>query len=156
VVADEVRKLAEQTTKATKEIAGMVQAIQSGTTHAVEAMKLSSGEVETGVEKTSATGTVLTEIVQTIEQVGEMISHIATAATEQSATTDHINESLTRIADLRHEASSGAKETAKACADLSKLAAELLEMVSRFKYGAEDQTSQRPAGRPLVRAAGAH
>ena len=38
MVADEVRKLAERTTVATKQIAEMIQSIQSGTKSAVVAM----------------------------------------------------------------------------------------------------------------------
>ena len=157
VVADEVRKLAEQTTTATKEISSMVQAIQSETSHAVEAMKLSSGEVEAGVGKTAATGTVLNQVIETISHVGEMIGHIATAATEQSATTEEINNSLNNIADLSHQTSADAQETAKACADLSSLALDLDQMVSKFKYAEGSEALQSRAthrggrlGRPAL------
>ena len=49
VVADEVRKLAERTTKATKEIAGMIKKIQSDTNDAVRSMEEGTNEVERGI-----------------------------------------------------------------------------------------------------------
>jgi len=48
VVADEVRKLAERTTKATKEIAGMITQIQYDTLEAVKVMDSGKSEVEQG------------------------------------------------------------------------------------------------------------
>jgi methyl-accepting chemotaxis protein len=139
VVADEVRKLAEQTTVATKEISAMVQAIQTETGHAVEAMKLSSQEVDTGVHKAAATGTVLARVIETVQHVGEMIAHIATAATEQSATTEEINIGLNNIAGLSRQSLASARETAQACADLSELALDLEQTVSKFKF---EQTAE--------------
>ena len=49
VVADEVRKLAERTTRATKEIAGMIKKIQSDTVGAVGSMERGTNEVERGI-----------------------------------------------------------------------------------------------------------
>ena len=153
VVADEVRKLAEQTTTATKEISTMVQAIQGETAHAVQAMKLSSQEVEAGVGKAAATGTVLSKVIETIQNVGEMIGHIASAATEQSATTEEINNSLNNIAGLSRQTSASAQEVAKACADLSSLALDLEQVVSRFKYAKTIAESGPGSEGPSLRSA---
>ena len=56
VVADEVRKLAERTTKATKEIAGMIKKIQADTTGAVQSMEEGTQEVERGIELADKAG----------------------------------------------------------------------------------------------------
>jgi methyl-accepting chemotaxis protein len=133
VVADEVRKLAERTTKATKEIAAMIQAIQTETKKAVLAMQQGGSEVQVGVEKTSASGVALREIIKMAEQVGDMISTIATAATEQSATTEQINSNVSQISSSTQESSTAAEQTSKACADLSSLAFDLQNLVSQFR-----------------------
>jgi methyl-accepting chemotaxis protein len=133
VVADEVRKLAERTTKATQEIAVMIESIQAETKNAVEAMELGSRDVQVGVEKTSASGDALKEIIEMAEQVGEMISQIATAAAQQSTATEEINARISEISSSTQASSVAATETAKACNGLSSLATDLHNLVGQFK-----------------------
>jgi methyl-accepting chemotaxis protein len=157
VVADEVRKLAERTTKATKEIATMIQSIQAETKHAVEAMEVGNREVQVGVEKTSNSGTALKEIISMSERAGDMIAQIATAATEQSATTEQINANVTQISSATQESSAAAEQTAKACTDLSSLAFDLQKVVSQFKLDSSLQVSQHSErARTKSAAAGAN
>jgi methyl-accepting chemotaxis protein len=141
VVADEVRKLAERTTKATKEIADMIRTVQEETKVAVAAMEEGTKQVEEGVTTTSRAGDSLKQIIHMSEQVGEMITHIATAATEQSSATEEINKNMDQIAKLVKESAEGAKESAKACQDLSSLALDMQKLVSNFKL--EDDAGRR-------------
>jgi methyl-accepting chemotaxis protein len=142
VVADEVRKLAERTTKATKEIASMIESIQAETKNAVQAMEKGTREVQVGVDKTTASGAALGEIIKVSEQVGDMISQIATAAVEQSSASEQINANVSQISSSTHESSATAEQMAKACQDLSSLAFDLQVMVSNFKLGEETRTGQ--------------
>jgi methyl-accepting chemotaxis protein len=141
VVADEVRKLAERTTTATKEIAQMIQNIQDETGIAVSAMEQGTRQVEEGVSSTAKAGESLKEIIQMSEQVGEMITHIATAATQQSSATEQVNNNMDQIARLVKESAVGAQQSAKACQDLSSLALDLQKMVGEFKL---ESGGQRP------------
>jgi|HubBroStandDraft_1064217.scaffolds.fasta_scaffold00370_25 methyl-accepting chemotaxis protein len=141
VVADEVRKLAERTTKATKEIASMIESIQVETRSAVQAMEKGSREVHVGVEKTTASGAALAEIIRMSEQVGDMVSQIATAAVEQSSASEQINANVSQISSSTHESSATADQMAKACQDLSSLAFDLQVMVSNFKLGEDAHSS---------------
>ncbi len=142
VVADEVRKLAERTTKATKEIADMIESIQRETQNAVQAMEQEIKEVQVGVEKTSASGAALREIIKLSEDVGDMIATIATAATEQSATTGQINSNVSQISGSTQESSASAAQTSKACSDLSSLALDLQHLVKQFKL---ESAGHRPS-----------
>jgi methyl-accepting chemotaxis protein len=135
VVADEVRKLAERTTTATKEIAGMIKNIQEETKVAVTAMEGGTKQVEEGVISTGQAGDALKEIIHMSDQVGEMITHIATAATEQSSASEEINNNMEQIARLVRESADGAKQSAQACQDLSGLALDLQKMVGNFRVG---------------------
>jgi methyl-accepting chemotaxis protein len=135
VVADEVRKLAERTTTATKEIAQMIKNIQDETKTAVGAMEEGTKQVQEGVKTTAQAGDSLKEIIQMSEQVGEMITHIATAATQQSSATEQVNQNMDQIARLVQESSVGSQQSAKACQDLSGLALDLQKMVGGFQLG---------------------
>ena len=137
VVADEVRKLAERTTTATKEIAQMIKTIQDETKAAVIAMEEGTKQVEDGVKSTGQAGDALKEIIHMSEQVGEMITHIATAATEQSSASEEVNTNMDQIAKLVKESAVGAQQSAKACQDLSGLALDMQKMVSNFKLGSD-------------------
>jgi len=135
VVADEVRKLAERTTTATREITGMISAIQQETRTAVEGMHAGTKKVEAGVETTRQAGSSLSEIIASAAQVGEMVAQIATAATQQSSATGEVTRSLEQIAKLTAETAKGAQQSDKACRDLSSLAFDLRKVVNEFKIG---------------------
>ena len=156
VVADEVRKLAERTTTATKEIAQMIKNIQDETKVAVVAMEAGTKQVEEGVQSTTKAGASLKQIIHMSEQVGEMITHIATAATEQSSASEEVNNNMEQIAKLVKESADGAKQSAQACQDLSGLALDLQKMVGNFKIGNGNgrgaHGSTKRAAQPSARA----
>jgi methyl-accepting chemotaxis protein len=136
VVADEVRKLAQHTTTATREIAKMIKTIQDGAKGAEKAMEAGRKQVEEGVASTARAGESLRQIIRMSEDVGSMITHIATAATEQSGATSDVNRSMEEIAELVKGSAEASQQSAKACQDLSKLALALQTMVDSFKLDA--------------------
>jgi methyl-accepting chemotaxis protein len=158
VVADEVRKLAERTTTATKEIAQMITTIQDGTTGAIKAMEIGSQQVQEGVTSTARAGESLKQIIHVSEEVGSMITHIATAATEQSGATADVNQSMDQIAQLGKESAVAAQQSAKACQDLSELALALQNMVGSFKLLAarDDKVQLENLAQPKAFSASAH
>jgi methyl-accepting chemotaxis protein len=127
VVAGEVKDLAQQTAKATEEIARRVQAIQSDSTGAVDA---------------------ISRIGSVIGQINDYQLTIAGAVEEQTATTNEIARSVSEAASGSGEIAanitgvSGAAEsttvalaqTRAAVDDLSRMAAGLRATVSRFSY----------------------
>jgi methyl-accepting chemotaxis protein len=133
VVADEVRKLAERTMAATKEIAATIKKIQQDTKLAVADMEAGTRQAGEGVSSTVKAGDSLRAIIRMSEQVGEMITEIATAATEQSSTTEQVNGNVDQIARLVRESAVASQQSATACQDLSNLALDLQSMVGRFR-----------------------
>jgi methyl-accepting chemotaxis protein len=142
VVSDEVRKLAERTTQATKEIAAMVESIQTETGHAVLAMDQGTRDVAAGVEKTSASGAALQEIIKMSSKVGDVISEITSAANQQSEATQQVNNSMSQISSLVQESALAANQTASACTSLSNLALDLRNLVNQFKLDSHSHEVQ--------------
>ncbi|HEY1501506.1 MAG TPA: methyl-accepting chemotaxis protein [Acidobacteriaceae bacterium] len=158
VVAGEVRRLAERTANATREITGMIEGVQSETRAVVETMTAGTEEVEQGVAITVTAGESLKQIIGDAENVGQMISQIATATTEQSATTEDVTVSVTRINQLMTNSAEEAQKTAQSCDRLTGLADELRSMVGRFhiagngeEHGREVRVGKRSgAARPQL------
>ncbi len=132
VVADEVRKLAERTTKATKEISGMIMSIQNETSRAVEAMDQGAVKVDNGVRLAHQAGESLNRIVTGVGNVTDMIGRIAVSAEEQSDTADEITHNMDAIAEVARSNVSAIGEVSKATDDLARLAAELKDLVANF------------------------
>jgi methyl-accepting chemotaxis protein len=133
VVADEVRALAERTTRATREIGGMIKAIQQETKGAVIAMEEGVTEVARGSEKAEDSGRALDQILQQINDVNAQIHQVATAAEEQTATTSEISHNMQQITEVVARTSQGAKKSAAAAGQLSVLADDLRRIVNQFK-----------------------
>lgn len=97
VVADEVRRLAERTMASTKQIGAMVTEIQSGTQKAVASIDAGKTEAERGEELSHQAEASLINIVESIENIKNMIAQIATASEEQAATATVIAGNLEEI-----------------------------------------------------------
>ncbi len=133
VVADEVRALAERTTRATREIGGMIKTIQQETKGAVVTMEEGVHEVAKGSEKAADSGRALEQILQQINDVNSQIHQVATAAEQQTATTSEISNNMQQITEVVAKTSRGAKDSAAAANQLSVLADDLRRIVSQFK-----------------------
>ncbi len=136
VVADEVRALAERTTRATKEIGGMIKNIQVETRNAVAAMEEGVQEVERGTDDASRSGSALEEILSQVNEVTGQINQIATAAEEQTATTNEISGNMQRITEVVQETAGSSQMTAEAASRLADLAEELKGIVNQFQLKA--------------------
>ncbi len=133
VVADEVRALAERTTKATKEIGGMIKAIQSETREAVRSMEEGVREVEKGAVSSEKSGESLQEILDQINEVTMQINQIATAAEQQTATTSEITTNIHQVTEVVQQSARGAEETSSAAAQLAEQSHQLQDLVGKFR-----------------------
>ena len=127
VVASEVKELARETAKATEEIGHRIDAIQSDTSAAVEA---------------------IVQIAQIIEQINDTQSTIAAAVEEQTATTNEMSRSvgeaatgstgiastITGVARTAADTTAAAGSTALAAGELAQMAAELQELTTQFRF----------------------
>ena len=153
VVADEVRKLAERTTKATKEIASMIQQIQTDTNDAVVKIKEGTGEVDKGQDLVAKSGSTLKEIISATNKVIHEINQIASAAEEQSTTAEQISRSVESINNSARESSAGVHQTARAAEGLTRLTQNLETLLAKFKIS-EKHNSQVKESSLSVRSDG--
>ena len=133
VVADEVRKLAERTAKSTQEIAGMIDAIQSGTANAVSSMKLGVARVANGVAQAERAGGAIAQVQTQSRQVRIAVDEISIALREQSAASTVIAQSVEGIAQMAEENNVSALGNTETAGRLRQLAETLSTEVSRFR-----------------------
>jgi methyl-accepting chemotaxis protein len=127
VVANEVKELAQETAKATEDIAKRVQSIQGDTTAAVAAIE---------------------EISQIVAQISDRQTTIASAVEEQTATTNEMARSvqeasggtteiaanITGVSTAAESTTEALTQTRTAVDELSRMAADLRSTVGRFSY----------------------
>ncbi|KJU87426.1 methyl-accepting chemotaxis protein [Candidatus Magnetobacterium bavaricum] len=147
VVADEVRKLAERTSSSTTQISSMIGTIQSETEKAVRSMQDATKSVDSGVGLAKETGTSLNKIVQSVSGLRSMVDHIASATEEMSTVSETISTDIEAIANVAGETSASSHQISDSVNKLSKLSADLLDIVGQFEIG--DKT--RGKGKRLLR-----
>ena len=143
VVEDEVRKLAERTTKATKEIAGMIKQIQKDTVEAVESMKQGKHEVDNGKDMANKAGEVLREIIAEAQKVSDVAALVAAASEEQSASAEEISKNVESISNVTQESAAGSQQIAKSAEDLSNLTSNLENLMSHFKISENSKVQSK-------------
>ena len=126
VVANEVKELAKETARATEDISQKIETIQSDTRGAVDSIG---------------------KIMETINQINDATTTIASAVEEQTATTSEIGRSIGEAASGSSEIATtvaavaiaaegtmqGAGNSLEAAEELSRMATDLQNLVSRFQ-----------------------
>ena len=137
VVAAEVRNLAQRSAAAAKEIKILIGD--------------SVGKVDAGTRLVDAAGKTMEEVVTSVKQVTELIAEIAAASQEQSSGIEQVNTAVTQMDQVVQQNASLVEEATAATESMKEQAAALLQMVARFKLGAEsgpqqdDVRTDRPA-----------
>ena len=133
VVAEEVQRLAERSADATRQISALVKAIQTDTQDAVAAMERSTAGVVEGAKLSDKAGTALTEIDQVSRRLSELIQHISNSTSREANLANVVADNIQHIFAVTEQTGEGTRSTASQVRELSRMADELRQSVSRFK-----------------------
>jgi twitching motility protein PilJ len=136
VVAEEVQRLAERSAGAAKQIGALVRTIQTDTHDAVAAMEQSTQGVVEGAKLSDAAGAALAEISRVSNQLAELIQGISFATELQATSANGVANNIQHILEVTQHTQTGTQETAQSIRQLSVLAQELKNSVSRFRVSA--------------------
>ncbi|MBL1141177.1 MAG: methyl-accepting chemotaxis protein [Proteobacteria bacterium] len=134
VVADEVRTLANRTQQSTLEIKKMIDTLQTGASEAVRAMDKGRGMAEKSVEQATRACGSLESIARSFATVSELNDQIAISTDQQSEVALEIDKNIITINSVAADTSSGASQTEEASNELTQLAKNLKQTLSKFAY----------------------
>ncbi|PRY21359.1 methyl-accepting chemotaxis protein [Pseudosporangium ferrugineum] len=127
VVAGEVKDLAQETARATEDISRRVEAIQSDSGQAVDAISNIAGVIERINDYTT---TIASAVEEQAATTAEMNRNVAEAA----AATTRIVTSIEVVALSSHDAARSVDEAREAAAALAGMSNELRAGISTFRY----------------------
>jgi methyl-accepting chemotaxis protein len=149
VVADEIRQLAERTRGSTKEISGIIKAIQAGSREAMSTMEGGVALVNENVTLARNAATSLEKIVTSAGRSYEMANKISRALQDQAEASRHLHQVSSRMSDHISEINRSTTEQARG----TRLMAEEAERVRDIAFQVKSSTEQQSqAGRGITAA----
>lgn len=147
VVAAEIRKLADQSQKATAEIAQLIARVQADTSNVAAIMVQNSEDVTISEQHIIESADLFQLITDKMESVGEQMQEVSAASEQMNASVQQVNASAHELSRIAGEATDNSQsvasaseeqlasmeEIASASATLSDMVQELLEKLSKFK-----------------------
>jgi len=137
VVATEVRNLAQRSATAAQQSNELIQ-------NSVQ-------KVRAGTAFVNETGAALTEIVNSVAQVGEIVSQIAGASSEQSAGIEQVNQAVSQMDDITQQNAALAEQAAAGSIAMSEQSSNMSKLLSFFKVSSKKPaTAVKPTKTPVV------
>ncbi len=140
VVADEIRELAERTRGSTKEIGGIIKAIQAGSKEAVKAVR---GGVERANQNVSLSNNASRSLETIVESAGksyDMATRISSALVDQSQASRHLHEVTSRMSDHISEITRSTREQARGTNLLAEEAERVREIALQVRTSTDQQS----------------
>jgi methyl-accepting chemotaxis protein len=127
VVASEVKDLAQETARATEDISRRVQAIQTDTSGAVEAIEGISAVI-------ARISDFQTTIASAVEEQTATTAEMNRSVSEAAGGTGEIAQNITGVAEAARLTSQGVSETQQATAEMARMSTELSGLVATFRF----------------------
>ena len=127
IVANEVKELAKETSKATEDIAARIEAIQSDSQAAIDAIAQIANIMDQINEAQTTIASAVEEQTATTSEMGRNVAEAATGSVD-------IAENIAAVASSTQDTTSGASNTQQAAAELARMASELEQLVGQFSY----------------------
>jgi methyl-accepting chemotaxis protein len=119
VVASEVRSLAQRSAQAAKEIKGLIEE--------------SAGNVAEGGKLVHEAGSIINDVVTSVQKVTELVGQIAVASKEQSSGVHEINKAITQMEGVTQQNAALVEQATASTLAFEEQAANLLAAIRHFK-----------------------
>ncbi len=155
VVAEEIRKLSDRTAQATKEIEGLVEAIQADTHECIRALGEEQTRIRRQAEQAQLAGEALQRIGDVAAQSVRQVEGISQSATDQVRSTGELVASMQQISETARRSQESADQARVLVDSLDRRCAPLNQLgpgrESNPNRGARATTRRRRAAEPSAR-----
>jgi twitching motility protein PilJ len=135
-VADQVRRLADESTRATQQVAGIMKRFESEIEALIERAEGSTREVEQGYALASKAGGRLQEIAQLARQSAALVQGISNVTQQQVANVEQVSRAAQMIAQTAAQTGSDSSKGRQAAEELQQRSVQLISSLSRFRLPA--------------------
>ena len=129
VVASEVRNLAQRSAAAAKEIKSLIGD--------------SVDSIAAGSALVGQAGTTMDQVVASVGRMTGIMAEITAASREQSTGIGHVNQAIAEMDSVTQQNAALVEQAAAAAASMQDQAANLAQLVSRFKLEGQDGAARR-------------
>lgn len=136
VVASEVRNLAQRSATAAKEIKVLIDD--------------SVGKVDDGSKLVVQAGETMTEVVNSVKRVTDIVAEISAASQEQSSGIEQINRAIVQMDQVTQQNAALVEQAAAAAGSLNDQAAKLERTVGVFKIGGSSNAKSKRMASPTM------
>ncbi len=140
VVANEIKDLAKQTAEATGEIKKRIEGIQHSTGTTVDGIRKITDIIKEIDEIVSfiagaieEQGATMAELTSNVQQAGQGISEVSENVAQSSSVSREIADDVAQVNRATEQVASGSRQVHDRAAELQQLAADLKEMINKFK-----------------------
>ncbi|MBW6509429.1 MAG: methyl-accepting chemotaxis protein [Desulfuromonadales bacterium] len=137
VISDEIKRLADEASGATRQIGGIIKAIQSEANDVTAALEDETSTVEDQARLMMETGEALAAIKKATDQSKQIVTQITSLSQEQLAVSEKMVNSIRKMADITDGNTGLINESALITEGLSGVSKGLLTSLTRFRLGTQ-------------------
>jgi len=134
VVADEVRKLAARTQDSTEEIEQKMERLRVSSKRGAELAHEGKESSKSCMDQTQDAESSLGIVFEAMNQINEMMAHIATAVEEQSQVSQEISRNINRLSELSQQSSEHLDESTSASKEVREQTLALKQNLAGFRW----------------------
>ncbi|ACA85007.1 methyl-accepting chemotaxis sensory transducer with Cache sensor [Shewanella woodyi ATCC 51908] len=133
VVADEVRVLSQRTHDSTEEIRQMISSLQENSQQVVQSMMTSTELANESVLFADKAQSSLGLITNSISEISDMATQIASAVEEQRAVSEEISKNTQAINDVSNSLAQQTQEVSDSADTMQLISANISKQITQFK-----------------------
>lgn len=137
VISDEIKRLADESSEATREIGGIIKAIQSEANEVTATLEEETSTVEHQTRIAQETGVALEEIEKSTQLSKQVVNDISLLSKDQHQISDRMVNAIRKMADITAQTSTLMTEASQISEGLNGVSEKLLSSLSQFVLNKE-------------------